>query len=341
MISQLKYFVNQLQFISKSLGKRELLVDKPWALIDEDGEIQKLIFKQNKEMILSKNGKVTIGSWDYFPGAKSLLIDRGRDKLLLNEQLIDENVLILKKDGTDNEFFALANENTLPDYNILGYLQQKKSIEFKTTTVELIDNRVLEIYNPKETNYFDKLIGNRAILLDKNNLFIDNSNGTFLTKDKKQTFIIHDGYLQSVKKNRLLQLINGNTVEVGVGDGYITSFVDLLNKSVTINGVPLPDSEIIDFQNVLYVINESRISQFYFLKKVNLAEDRTITLKQKKFHKISRGDEILRSSEQYPIKDGGYKIKELYKWIRIQDQVVVKTYGISTHLYLKYCKRIG
>ena len=41
--------VKGLKYLSKSLDKKSILVDKPWALIDSDLEIQKLIFKKNKE----------------------------------------------------------------------------------------------------------------------------------------------------------------------------------------------------------------------------------------------------------------------------------------------------
>lgn len=86
----LKSIVNQLRNYSSTLDKTSILVDKPWALIDEEFEMQKLIFKKNKELILSKNGQVQIGKWDYFPEAKSLLIDRNSDKILCNEAFIDK-----------------------------------------------------------------------------------------------------------------------------------------------------------------------------------------------------------------------------------------------------------
>ena len=92
----LNHLVKGLKKFSKSLDKKLILLDKPWALIDSDLEIQKLIFKKNKELIMSKDGQVVIGSWDYLTEAKSLLIDRGMDKILLNEEFIDEGVMILK-----------------------------------------------------------------------------------------------------------------------------------------------------------------------------------------------------------------------------------------------------
>ncbi|MGI6677873.1 MAG: hypothetical protein ACOX2Q_02000 [Dehalobacterium sp.] len=93
----LNYFVKSLAAKSLTLKKKSVLIEKPWTLVDNDGEIQKLIFRRDKGLILSKNGKVTEGAWDYYPEARALLIDRSTDKLLLKEQFIDDNVLILKK----------------------------------------------------------------------------------------------------------------------------------------------------------------------------------------------------------------------------------------------------
>src|SRR5690554_439305 len=92
----LRYFTNSLSNKTLSLKKKGVLIEKPWTLIDDDGEIQKLIFKRDKGLILSKNGVVSEGNWDYYPEARALLIDRQTDKLLLKEQFIDNNVLILK-----------------------------------------------------------------------------------------------------------------------------------------------------------------------------------------------------------------------------------------------------
>jgi len=121
----LKNISKQLKQFSKSLDKKSILIDQPWALIDEEFEMQKLIFKKDGELIMSKNGKVSVGNWEYLNVSKSLLIDRGEDKILCREVYIDEGVLILKLDGTDSNFMVLANENHIPDLNIKDYLTKK------------------------------------------------------------------------------------------------------------------------------------------------------------------------------------------------------------------------
>lgn len=145
MITYLQNIVPLLRNFSESLDKTSILINKPWALIDEQNEVQKLIFKKDKELILSKNGQVQIGKWDYFPEAKSLLIDRGTDKILCNEAFINQAVLIMKLDGTNNQFFILANENILPDLNVRDYLLRLRRKRLNLHVTELCDGRNIEI----------------------------------------------------------------------------------------------------------------------------------------------------------------------------------------------------
>lgn len=146
MKTYLQNIVPQLKNFSLSLDKAAILINKPWAFIDDEGEVQKLIFKKNKELILSKNGKVTEGKWDYFPEAKSLLINRGTDKILCNEVFIDEGVLIMKLDGTNNQFFVLSNENIVSNLDVIGYLNSLRRKKLDLYPRTLSDGRVLEIY---------------------------------------------------------------------------------------------------------------------------------------------------------------------------------------------------
>ena len=146
----LKSIVKQLRNYSATLDKTSILIDKPWALIDDEFEMQKLIFKKDKELILSKNGQVQIGKWDYFPEAKSLLIDRNTDKILCNEAFIDKGVMVLRLDGTDSRFFILANENVVPDLDTNRYLKELRYQKLKIAETKLIDGRILEVQREEE-----------------------------------------------------------------------------------------------------------------------------------------------------------------------------------------------
>lgn len=145
MKAYLQHIVTDLKNFSKSLDTKSILVDKPWALIDSDFEVQKLIFKKNNELILSKDGQVVIGSWDYLPEARSILIDRGKDKILCNEAFINGAVMILKMDGTKDNFFILANENIIPDLDAYKYLKKLRYMNLNIITGKLPDGNTLEV----------------------------------------------------------------------------------------------------------------------------------------------------------------------------------------------------
>lgn len=232
MKTYLQNIIPQLQNFSLSLDKTAILINKPWALIDEDGEIQKLIFKKSKELILSKNGQVTEGKWDYFPEAKSLLIDRGSDKILCNEAFIDNGVLIMKMDGTNNQFFILANQNIIPDLNVRKYLMYLRRIKLALIERRLYDGRKIEIgensinkhglgshvtidAEPLEDGKY-KLDNNNYYLVKKNKISGVLTEVKFTNPDKKEIFIHkHNNHFYNPKNGDYVY-IEGMPAEDGV-----------------------------------------------------------------------------------------------------------------------------
>jgi hypothetical protein len=138
--------VSQLRSHSASLTKENIFVDKPWTIIDEDNEMQRLVFKRNKSLIMSKSGEVNYGSWDYLPEMRSIVINRIKNSILCNEAYIDEGVMILQLDGTSNQFFILANANVIPDLDINKYLSKKSNEILNIESRTLVDGKLLEIH---------------------------------------------------------------------------------------------------------------------------------------------------------------------------------------------------
>ena len=96
---------------------------------------------------MSLNGQVTIGKWEYLATANSLLVDRVHDKILLNHAFLDPAVMVLKKDGYNDNVLFLANQNLIPDLDILGYLSALFIKKNNISQVELIDGKILQIHN--------------------------------------------------------------------------------------------------------------------------------------------------------------------------------------------------
>ncbi len=240
--------VKGLRNFSKTLDKKSIFVDKPWALIDSDLEIQKLIFKKNKELIMSKDGQVIIGKWDYFPEAKSLLIDRGKDKILCNEGFIDEGVMVLKLDGTKNDFFVLANENIVPDLDAYNYLNRLRYHNLNIATRTLTNGKRLEII--KETEAYDIRIGDR-VAIDA----VDVSDGVYQIKKTNAKYNIKNSTIVSIVHEVTYKTKNGIEIMVEQKDQHSYS----KGEKVWVNDLQAPDGEynVIGGRNI--IVQEGRI----------------------------------------------------------------------------------
>lgn len=132
------YFLDiipKLKRFSQKLDDLSVLTDKHWVIIDPDNK-HKIVFifrKKNDQLLISSNGKIEKGTWEYL-GNNSLLIDRGGDSFLFRHGFIDNQVLALKVDGTE-EYALLVNEEKflanlsspelIIDFLNKKYLQQK------------------------------------------------------------------------------------------------------------------------------------------------------------------------------------------------------------------------
>jgi hypothetical protein len=230
MKTYLKSILPHLRNYSLTLDKTSILIDKPWALIDDEYELQKLIFKKNKELVLSKNGKASIGKWDYFPQAKSLLIDRNTDIILCNEQYIDEGIMILKLDGTENRFFILANENIVPDLDAFRYLKAIWYQKLNIVSRKLNNGKVIEIQRFSELDSINI----------RNNVFFDGNavpDGKYLYKSGERVLYIENSKIANICFIKTYKTINSLELTVEQSNDYSRSFGDL----VLINNQPAPD----------------------------------------------------------------------------------------------------
>ncbi len=266
MISSfLKGVSSQLKNYSATLDQTNILADRPWALIDNEFEVQKLIFKRDGELVLSRNGKVTIGSWEYFPQAKSLLIDRGSDKILCNEAYIDSSVMILKLDGSANRFFLFANENQIPNLDAIGYLKKLRYAKLNILEKRLNDGRVLEvqrIWDLEPAKRGDKVTIDAEEIED--GVYELDSNGF-------QYYIVEQGCISEILHKRKYRISSGEEVEIHQRDmeeGRI-NYGDYLFS----NGTRIFNSTI-DFSKRKILIVENGIiikvqSKNFFLRLIN------------------------------------------------------------------------
>lgn len=240
---------------------------------------------------------------------------------MLDEQFIDENVIILKKDGTDNEFFALSNENTIPDYNIPKYLNSLKCKEFGIKEIRLLNGNTLQIYNPDIYNFPIEQIDNKY-----NSISI--LDGNYLSNDKRLMFHIQNGRIRNITRNVIMNFKDGESYEIENGnirylDDYCTlQIYNNINKKVTINGNPISDTRLIDKRNFIYKIKESKIAGIFVNFEYELKDGSKIIVEQKDYSKINKGDKIIASTPLFPLPDGSYKIKGKWSKIKVSNCII-------------------
>lgn len=231
----LQNVVSGLSKFSKSLEKKSILIDKPWALIDSDLEIQKLIFRKNNELIMSKNGQVNIGKWDYLPEARSILLDRGEDKILCNEGFIDEAVMILKLDGTKDNFFVLANENIVRNLDPYSYLRNLRYRKLNIQTRKLTNGKYIEIIPfPYGVSYARPTRGQR-VTIDSGTV----SDGVYKVEERSEKFEIKESKISSIIHEVSYKTKNG--LEIMVEQNSQNSYSK--GENVWLNDIQAPDGE--------------------------------------------------------------------------------------------------
>lgn len=128
MKDYLKSWIPRIQDFSLKLDKLSKLYNQPWVLVNDLNDFIKIIFQDRGKLIVSRNGVVSDGSWELVSSANSILLDINNEKRLYNHQFIDNGLMILKLDGHSTDFFVLANQNIIPDLDVLSYLTAKYSV---------------------------------------------------------------------------------------------------------------------------------------------------------------------------------------------------------------------
>lgn len=126
--------IPKIQRFSEKLDNLTVLTNKHWVVIDEvlNKKVVYIFREKNSQLLIAENGRIEKATWEYL-GNNSLLIDKGDGSYLFKHGFVDDTVLALKVDGSD-EYALLVNEskfdNQLNSLNaILEFLDDKYSSE--------------------------------------------------------------------------------------------------------------------------------------------------------------------------------------------------------------------
>lgn len=121
--------IPKIQRYSQRLDDLTKLTNQHWVSLDDLTQTKRVfIFRTNNQLLISDDGIVEKGHWEYL-GNQSLLLDTKAESYLLKHGFFDENIIALKLDST-NRYAFFVNEtkyhgelNNIED--VLNFLENK------------------------------------------------------------------------------------------------------------------------------------------------------------------------------------------------------------------------
>lgn len=194
--------IPKIQRFSQRLDDLSKLTNQHWVSLSEIPQSKIVfIFRSNNQLLISENGIVKKGTWEYL-GNHSLLIDTMTESFLLKQGFFDENILALKLDSTES--YAIFINETKYD----GELKTIDDVLIFLENKYLKDNNIPNdssftkngaSYNNKEYGYvvtskkeLKNLFGAKLIKYEIQ--FSDKSKGIIYQDLKSQQFYFEDWF---------------------------------------------------------------------------------------------------------------------------------------------------
>ena len=112
--------IPKIQKFSQRLDDLTKLTNQHWVSLGDINQTKRVfIFRGNNQLLISDNGIVEKGSWEYL-GNQSLLLDTKTESYLLKHGFFDENVIALKLDSTDSYAFFVNETKYHGELNNIG-----------------------------------------------------------------------------------------------------------------------------------------------------------------------------------------------------------------------------
>jgi hypothetical protein len=121
--------IPRIQRYSQKLDDLTKLTNQHWVLLGDISEEKRVfIFRSNNQLLISENGIVEKGSWEYI-GNQSLLLETKKKNYLMKHGFLDEDIFALKLDSFDTYAFFVNETRYKRELNniqdILTFLERK------------------------------------------------------------------------------------------------------------------------------------------------------------------------------------------------------------------------
>lgn len=122
--------LNKYKRYSERLDVKTILCNKSWLVFNDGCDKEVYIFQEDGSLILSLNGNVYNGNWQYITANKSIIITVQKQSYMFHPYIFDNVVFVLQQDGTDSYAFMIdetQSKNFRPRtlMDISGYFEEE------------------------------------------------------------------------------------------------------------------------------------------------------------------------------------------------------------------------
>ncbi len=133
--------INRYKRFSENLDVSATLCNKSWWLFNDEEVKSLYIFLPNGDLYTTTNGVGLKGSWQYISANKTVIINSDNKVMMFHPVFVDDNILTLTLDGTQNCAF-LIDENNRAKFSprslsdLIKYFQDKEQREIEAKQKE-------------------------------------------------------------------------------------------------------------------------------------------------------------------------------------------------------------
>lgn len=104
--------INRFKRFSKQLDVKTIICDKAWQVFNDSGEKELYIFNTDGTVLITLNGVVTHGTWQFIAANDSLIITAANQSYMVHPAFLDDCLFALQVDGTDQVAFLIDQKNS-------------------------------------------------------------------------------------------------------------------------------------------------------------------------------------------------------------------------------------
>ena len=137
--------INQIPATNRQLDYKSTLKTNEWIVFTgSEGEVEKFLFMDDEELLVSVNGKTTSSKWQFMKVNSSLIIDDGINKYMFKVIVCSKDIVFLNVDSTNSYSFLINTKSkALKDAG----LRDIKFFLMNNFNIDLFDDQEREVYN--------------------------------------------------------------------------------------------------------------------------------------------------------------------------------------------------